>query len=105
MVKHHDLSRAVFVYQHRDTGEIKAFYLDDAHAMTGNEAWHHVGTLEPRAWIESHWRHAMATPALRHALQRLVEYERGIDYHHDRPGVLHEADMALNNAMGDAWPI
>lgn len=44
---------AVFVYRHRDTGEILALYREDAIAMTGRAEWVHVGTLEPRAWIEA----------------------------------------------------
>ena len=44
--------------------------------------------------------------ALLCALVKLVQYERGHDYHHDRVGALHAADMALNQALGDeAWPI
>lgn len=40
------------------------------------------------------------------ALRDLVEFERGHDYHHDRVGALHAADMALNKALGDdEWPL
>ena len=70
---------AVFVYRHRDTGEIRALYREDAMAMTGRTEWVRVGSLEPRAWIEAHWMRAMAAPDLRRALQRMVEYERGQD--------------------------
>lgn len=153
---------AVFVYCHRDTGEVCALYREDAMAMTGRAEWVHVGSLEPRAWIESSWRpvmqahgvlralknlvattqhlevcpgtleeareaikaaaepqywracevaHELRKPRsereeLINALQGLVEFERGHDYHHDRVGALHAADMALNRALGDeAWPL
>ena len=95
------LGDAIFVYQHRDTGEIRALYLDDAHVLSRREGWLHVGTLEPRAWIEAHWRRTMTAPDLRRALQRMVEYERGQDCHLDRAGVLHEADVALSKATGE----
>ena len=98
--------RAVFVYRHRDTGEILALYREDAIAMTGRVEWVHVGSLEPRAWIEANWAGAMAAPGLINALQGLVAFERGHDYHHDRVGALYTADVALNRALGDeAWPL
>lgn len=44
--------------------------------------------------------------ALLCALVKLVGYERGHDYHHDRVGALHSADVALNKALGDEqWPL
>ena len=104
MVSSFDL--AVFVYRHCDTGEIRALYREDAMAMTGRAEWVLVGSLEPRAWIEANWTNAMAAPGLISALQGLVAFERGHDYHHDRVGALYKADMALNRALGDeAWPL
>lgn len=97
---------AVFVYRHRDTGEIRALYRGDAMAMTGRAEWLHVGSLEPRAWIEENWAGAMAAPDLIKALRGLIEYELGHDFHSDRVGALYAADMALNKALGDeAWPL
>lgn len=97
---------AVFVYCHRDTGKILALYFEDAVVMTGRDEWVHVGSLEPRAWIEANWSGAMAAPGLINALQGLVAFERGHDYHRDSVGALHMADMALNRALGDEeWPI
>jgi len=97
---------AVFVYRHKDTGDICALYREDAMAMTGRAEWVHVGSLEPRAWIEANWAGAMAAPGLINALQGLVAFERGHDYHHDRVGALYKADMALNRALGnEAWPL
>lgn len=98
--------RAVFVYRHRDTGEIRALYREDAVAMSGCAEWIHIGSLEPRAWIEANWTGAMAAPSLINALQRMVRHERGQDQHSDRVGALYMADMALNRALGDEeWPI
>ena len=103
MVNH---DNAVFVYCHRDTGKILALYFEDAVVMTGRDEWVHVGSLEPRAWIEASWAGAMAAPSLINALQRMVQHERGQDQHSDRVGALHAADMALNRALGDKeWPI
>ena len=97
---------AVFVYCHRDTGKILALYFEDAVVMTGRDEWVHVGSLEPRAWIEANWAGAMAAPSLINALQRMVRHERGQDQHSDRVGALYMADMALNRALGDEeWPI
>lgn len=97
---------AVFVYRHRDTGEIRALYHESAMAMAGRAEWVHVGSLEPRPWIEANWTNAMAAPGLINALQGLVAFERGHDYHHDRVGALHAADMALNSALGNQeWPL
>lgn len=97
---------AVFVYRHRDTGEIRALYREDAMALAVRAEWLHVGSLEPRAWIEANWAGAMAAPSLINALQRMVRNERGQDQHSDRMGALHAADMALNRALGnEEWPI
>lgn len=97
---------AVFVYRHRDTGEIRALYREDATAMTGRAEWVLVGSLEPRAWIEANWTGAMAAPDLINALQRMVRHERGQDQHSDRVGSLYTAEMALNRALGNqVWPL
>ena len=50
---------AVFVYRHKDTGDIIALYHEDATAMTGRAEWVLVGSLEPRAWIEANWSSVM----------------------------------------------
>lgn len=51
----HNLCATVFVYRHRETGEIRALYVDDARAMLGRDDYEHVATLEPRMWIEHHF--------------------------------------------------
>lgn len=43
----------VFVYEHKITGEIKARYLDDAKFLDSDEEWSHIGSLEPRSYINS----------------------------------------------------
>ena len=55
----HNLDATVFVYRHRETGEIRAFYVDDARAMIDSDDYEHVATLEPRAWIEHHFDDAI----------------------------------------------
>lgn len=55
----HNLCATVFVYRHRETGAIRALYLDDARAMIGRDDYEHVATLEPRMWIEHHFDDAI----------------------------------------------
>lgn len=49
----------VFVYRHRETGAIRALYVDDARAMIDRDDYEHVATLEPRMWIEHHFDDAI----------------------------------------------
>lgn len=44
---------AVFVYEHKNTGEIRVRFIDDAKILDVDESWRHIGTLEPRAYINS----------------------------------------------------
>lgn len=55
----HNLDATVFVYRHRETGAIRALYMDDARAMLGRDDYEHVATLEPRMWIEHHFDDAI----------------------------------------------
>ena len=55
----HNLCATVFVYRHRDTGAIRALYVDDARAMIGRYDYEHVASLEPRMWIEHHFDDAI----------------------------------------------
>lgn len=43
---------AVFVYQHKETGQIKCEYIEKARILEDDPEWEHLATLEPRAWIE-----------------------------------------------------
>lgn len=53
----HNIAASVFVYEHRQTGEVRAEYLNAALALGHeDEHWNHVATLEPRMWIQAHWR-------------------------------------------------
>ena len=87
--------RAVFVYRHKDTGDIIALYREDAMAMTGRAEWVHVGSLEPRAWIESSWRPVMQAHGVLRALENLI-----VATHHLEvcPGTLEEAREAIKAA-------
>jgi len=49
------LDATVFVYRHKTTGKISALYLEDAHALDGQDDHEHVATIEPRMWIEYHY--------------------------------------------------
>ena len=55
----HNLDATVFVYRHRETGAIRALYMDDARAMIGRDDYEHVATLDPRMWIEHHFDDAI----------------------------------------------
>ena len=48
----HNLAATVFVYQLKETGQIKCEYLDKAKDFEEDNAWEHLATLEPRMWIE-----------------------------------------------------
>lgn len=91
-----NLSNAVFVYQHRDTGEIRALYMDDARILSRREEWLHVGTLEPRAWIEARWQIVMAWPEVRAALIECCELIEGEGM--EPPG---DARAAITKATGE----
>ena len=57
MTQPHNIEASVFVYEHRQTGEVRAEYLNAALALGHeDEHWRHVATLEPRMWIQAHWR-------------------------------------------------
>ena len=51
----HNLCATVFVYRHRETGEIRALYVDEARSMIDRDDYEHVASLEPRMWIEHHF--------------------------------------------------
>lgn len=92
----------VFVYQHRETGEIRTLYLDDAWAMQGRTDYKHVATLEPRAWIESVWSDVQDAAEIKRqrdslllALQDLITVTQHLDV---CPGTLEAAQAAVNNA-------
>lgn len=43
----------VFIYEHKNTGEIRARWLDDAQVLEADESWSHIGSIDPRAYINS----------------------------------------------------
>ena len=51
----HNLEATVFVYQLRETGQIKCEYLEQARILEDDPDWEHLATLEPRMWIEHNW--------------------------------------------------
>jgi hypothetical protein len=55
----HRLDATVFVYRHRETRAIRAFYLDEALPIVQREELEHIATLEPRMWIEGHYDDAV----------------------------------------------
>lgn len=55
----HNLEATVFVFRHRETKEIVAHYALAARGKKAHPDWEHVGTLEPRLWIQAHWDDAI----------------------------------------------
>lgn len=61
MSQPHNLEATVCVYERRSTGEVRAEYLPASIALgAGDDEWLHVATLEPRLWIQAHWRTVQA---------------------------------------------
>ena len=52
----HKLDATVFVYEHKKNGRIKCEYIEEARFLEDDNAWEHVATLEPRMWIQYHWK-------------------------------------------------
>lgn len=51
-----NLEATVFVYQSKVNDEVRCCYLEAARAYDNDPEWDHVATLEPRLWIQAHWR-------------------------------------------------
>lgn len=43
----------IFVYQHKNTCEIRVEYIEKARALEGDSNWLHIGTLEPAAYVKT----------------------------------------------------
>ena len=59
MSEPHNLEATVFVYEHKTTGEVKSFYCDGSikfNSSGESSEWNHVATLEPRLWIQAHYK-------------------------------------------------
>ena len=41
----------VFVYEHKNTGEIRARWPDDAVVLDADDSWLHIGSIDPRSYI------------------------------------------------------
>jgi hypothetical protein len=49
-----DKQVVLFVYEHKETGEISVKYLEEiSHFMSNESDWNHIGTLEPKHYIQS----------------------------------------------------
>lgn len=72
-----NLDATVFVFRHRPTGEIVAHYVLAARGKELHPDWEHVGTLEPRLWIQAHWDDAKTEREACAAL--CVEVACGVD--------------------------
>jgi hypothetical protein len=50
-----DLDAIVFVYKHKETGNIEAEFLKEALVFEDNADYEHVATINPRLWIKAHY--------------------------------------------------
>jgi len=48
-----DIDRVVFVYRHTFTGKVRATYIDGSRDYDDHPDYKHIGSLEPRAWIQA----------------------------------------------------
>ena len=90
----HNLAATVFVYRHRETGAIRALYVDDARAMIGRDDYEHVATLEPRMWIEHHFDDAIneREACAKIADAELAEYPPGAPVSQYQSGIFTAAE-------------
>ena len=49
----------VFVYRHKETGNIRCEYFGGARFMEDELDWEHIDTLEPKQWIEINYKKVM----------------------------------------------
>ncbi len=52
------IEATVFVYRHKQTGQIRVHYRAAATALDNDPSgqdYEHVASLEPRAWIQAHY--------------------------------------------------
>lgn len=47
-----DIDHVVFVYRHTFTGNVRAAYLDDSGNYDKHPDYKHIGTLDPKMWIQ-----------------------------------------------------
>ena len=90
----HNLDATVFVYRHRENGEIRALYVDDARAMIGRDDYEHVATLEPRMWIEHHFDDAIKEreACAKIADSELAKYPPGAPFNQYQSGIFTAAE-------------
>ena len=90
----HNLDATVFVYRNRETGEIRALYVDDARAMIGRDDYEHVATLEPRMWIEHHFDDAIneREACAKIADSEISKYPPGAPFNQYQSGIFTAAE-------------
>jgi hypothetical protein len=47
---------AVFVYRYKGSDVIHCEYVEDTKSYEGSPQWEHIATLDPRLWIQAHWK-------------------------------------------------
>lgn len=101
----HNPGATVYVYRHRETGAIRALYMDDARAMIGRDDYEHVGTLEPRMWIEHHFDDAIKEreACAKIADAEIAKYQPGAPFNQYQSGIFSAAEHIADaiRARGD----
>ena len=71
----------VFVYKHKETGEIKTGYLDNV--FSEDVKYEHIATIDPATWIRLHYEDSLKIDEAVDALKRAREifYERNSMYY------------------------
>ena len=59
MSEPNNIAATVFVFRHRETGQITAHYAEASRIASEDADLEHVASLEPRLWIQAHY--AMVT--------------------------------------------
>lgn len=47
------IEKYLFVYENKDTGEIRVRYQDDAEILDGDSLWLHIATENPQNYVQS----------------------------------------------------
>lgn len=53
------LEATVYVFKHKETGEVVAHYQAMAQMREPDKTWEHIASIEPRAWIQAHYAKAV----------------------------------------------
>jgi hypothetical protein len=72
-----NIETSVFVFKHKQTGEIQVTYSPQDKDFENDPKWEHVGTLRPRLWIQAHWEKVDVHTELLERLKGAREWHNG----------------------------